>query len=59
MAAFYAMTYRSEAGNMDPADIDLLWEKVSAKQKIKCIEEHATILTDYFEKFEHFIRVYS
>jgi len=53
------MTYRSEAGNMDPADIDLLWEKVSAKQKIKCIEEHDTILTDYFEKFEHFIRVYS
>jgi len=53
------MTYRSEAGNMDPADIDLLWEKVSAKQKIKCIEEHDTIQMDYVEKFEHFVRVYS
>jgi hypothetical protein len=59
VAAYYVMTYRSEAGNMDPADIDLLWEKVSAKQKIKCIEEHDTIQMDYVEKFEHFVRVYS
>ena len=59
MAAYYVMTYRSEAGNMDPADIDLLWEKVSAKQKIKCIEEHDTIRKDFVEKFEHFVRVYS
>jgi hypothetical protein len=51
------LTHHSGASNLSQAEIDLVWENLLKKQKIKCIEEHNTIEEDYFEKFEHFVRV--
>ena len=59
VAAYYVMTYHSKAGNLSSADIDLLWEKVSEKQKKKLMEEYEQIQNDYQQKFENFVRVNS
>ena len=53
------MTHHSKSGNLTPADIDLLWSKVSEKQKKKCIEEHKKKQKDYVVEFENFVRVNS
>ena len=53
------MTYHSKAGNLSSADIDLLWEKVSEKQKKKLMGEHEKIRNDYVQEFENFVRVNS
>jgi upstream-binding transcription factor len=50
------MTHHSELGNLTPAEIDVLWEKVSKKKK-KCIEEHKKKHMDYAYEFEKFVRV--
>ncbi|XP_046440681.1 nucleolar transcription factor 1-like isoform X1 [Daphnia pulex] len=55
-AAYYVMTHHSKLGNLTPAEIDVLWGKVSEKQKKKCIEEHKKKHKDYVFEFEKFIR---
>jgi hypothetical protein len=53
------MTHHSKAGNLSSVDIDILWEKVSEKQKKKLMEEHEKIQNDYQLEFENFVRVTS
>ncbi len=53
------MTYQSEAGPFYSTEIDLLWAKVSEKQKKKLMEEHEKLRNDYKQKFENFVRVNS
>jgi hypothetical protein len=53
------MTHHSKLGNPTPAEIDVLWGKVSEKQKKKCIEEQKKKHQDYVYEFEKFIRVNS
>ncbi len=59
VAAYYVVTHHSKAGNLSSADIDLLWEKVSEKQKKKLMSEYDKIQNDYEQKFENFARVNS
>jgi hypothetical protein len=53
------VTHHSKAGNLSSADIDILWEKVSEKQKEKLMAEYKNIQNDYKQKFENFVRVNS
>ena len=59
VAAYYVMTHHSKAGNLSSADIDILWEKVSEKQKKKLMTEYEKIQKDYEKDFENFARVNS
>jgi hypothetical protein len=54
------MTYHhSEAGPFYSTEIDLLWAKVSEKQKKKLMAEYDKLRNDYKQRFEHFVRVNS
>jgi upstream-binding transcription factor len=53
------MTHHSKLENPTPAEIDVLWGKLSEKQKKKCIEEQKKKHQDYVYEFEKFIRVNS
>jgi upstream-binding transcription factor len=51
------MTHHSKLDNLTPAEIDVLWGKVSDKQKKTCIEEHKKKCKDYVYEFYKFLRV--
>ncbi|XP_046648120.1 uncharacterized protein LOC124338098 isoform X1 [Daphnia pulicaria] len=57
--AYYVMTHHSKLDNLTPAEIDVLWGKVSDKQKKTCIEEHKKKRKDYVYEFEKFLRALS
>jgi hypothetical protein len=58
-AAYYAMTHHSKLGQLTHAEIEVLWGRVSEKEKKKFIEELKKVHKDYLREFEKFIRVIS
>jgi upstream-binding transcription factor len=58
-AAYYAMTHHSKLGQLTHAEIEVLWGRVSEKEKKKFIEELKKVHKDYVREFEKFIRVIS
>jgi hypothetical protein len=58
-AAYYVMTHHSKLGQLTHAEIEVLWGRVSEKEKKKFIEELKKVHKDYVREFEKFIRVIS
>ncbi|EFX62970.1 hypothetical protein DAPPUDRAFT_336117 [Daphnia pulex] len=58
-AAYYVMTHHSKLDNLTPAEINVLWGKVSDEHKKKCIEEHQKKYKDYVYEYEKFLRTLS
>jgi hypothetical protein len=58
-AAYYVMTHHSKLGQLTHAEIEVLWGRVSEKEKKKFIEELKKVHKDYLREFEKFIRVIS
>jgi hypothetical protein len=51
------MTHHSKLGQLTHAEIEVLWGRVSEKEKKKFIEELKKVHKDYVREVEKFIRV--
>ncbi|XP_046642426.1 nucleolar transcription factor 1-like isoform X2 [Daphnia pulicaria] len=55
-AAYYVMTHQSKLGELSPAEIDVVWIKLSGEQRKKCIEEHSNKYEDYVLDLDKFAK---
>jgi hypothetical protein len=53
------MTHQSKLGELSPAEIDVVWIKLSGEQRKKCIEEHSKKYEDYVLELDKFTKVNS